>query len=671
MSDLPTNLEDLILSNTVENSRLEFKATWNDKIKGAVVATVCAFANDLHGLNGGYIILGIAEDENHKPILPPQGIDESTLDRVQKEIYGACKQISPEVQPRPYIETYQGKTILVLWIPAGDNRPYEAPDHRDKGKKEERGRCYFVRPSNSTVKAEGELKRQLIELTAKIPFDDRRNLEAKLTDISPLLVRQHWQNTHSGRIEDDMTDEQLYNDLEILRPVNGHQVPRNVGLLFFNETPERFFPGAKIEVAQFGKEEDLIEEKVFTGPLDFQIRQALEYLNSLGGTLNEKVPGQAEVERATAYPYGALEETIVNAIYHRSYEQDQREPTKIYLYPDQLIITSYPGPMPGLKLEDLQTQDKHLRSPPARNRRIGDFLRRLRLAEQRNTGIRKIRRSMKENGSPAPEFYFTESLFEVRLPVHPRYLVLYTLREAHHLWITGEQNKAFNFLREQFKSQAGSGWLASQLIEYAFVLNDEPEARVILQDFELACQGTTIEKTEVAKPYLTMARLLTDRQRPKEASILLKRMPVVSDSTGQVLETALLKKRLGDFEGAHRLFSKAYQLIPVADAKLLHEFAQTKLKLAGRLWQENKKRHQASVRRFNAEAAELLHRAIQIADSPIRASWCWFDLAKVYQWLRKPNDEIEKAFLNARVANPGESIFEQGYESWKQKLKQF
>ena len=49
--------------------------------------------------------------------------------------------------------------------------------------------------------------------------------------------------------------------------------------------PAKFFRGAKIEVVQLSKVEDSIEEKVFTGPLDFQIKPALEYLNGLSGTL--------------------------------------------------------------------------------------------------------------------------------------------------------------------------------------------------------------------------------------------------------------------------------------------------------------------------------------------------------------------------------------------------
>ena len=55
-----------------------------------------------------------------------------------------------------------------------------------------------------------------------------------------------------------------------------------------------------------------------------------------------------------------------------------------------------------------------------RNRRIGEFLKELELAEGRSTGIPKILRAMQQNGSPVPVFESDEdrTWFLVRLPVH-------------------------------------------------------------------------------------------------------------------------------------------------------------------------------------------------------------------------------------------------------------
>jgi len=62
----------------------------------------------------------------------------------------------------------------------------------------------------------------------------------------------------------------------------------------------------------------------------------------------------------------------------------------------------------------------YIRSRFYRNRRIGEFLKELDLAEGRNTGIGKIVRAMRENGSPDPEFFNpeTRSFMTVVLPIH-------------------------------------------------------------------------------------------------------------------------------------------------------------------------------------------------------------------------------------------------------------
>ena len=68
-------------------------------------------------------------------------------------------------------------------------------------------------------------------------------------------------------------------------------------------------------------------------------------------------------------------------------------------------IISYPGPVQGIELEHLGAEG-NVPPVPARNRRIGEFLKELRLAESRGTGLPKIRRKMQENGSPEPRFDF-------------------------------------------------------------------------------------------------------------------------------------------------------------------------------------------------------------------------------------------------------------------------
>lgn len=61
-------------------------------------------------------------------------------------------------------------------------------------------------------------------------------------------------------------------------------------------------------------------------------------------------------------------------------------------------MISYPGPPSPLNKEKLRAGKIVARK--YRNRRVGDFLKELRLTEGKGTGILKIKRAMKLNGSP-------------------------------------------------------------------------------------------------------------------------------------------------------------------------------------------------------------------------------------------------------------------------------
>jgi len=177
----------------------------------------------------------------------------------------------------------------------------------------------------------------------------------------------------------------------------------------------------QIDVVWFPKEGpggNNFSEKIFKGPLPQMTRDALDYIkrNFLSETVI-KHPGRAESTRVENIPYIAIEEAVVNAVYHRGY--DVREPVEIRIMHDELVVLSYPGPDRSVRLEQLRVGKAMPRR--YRNRRIGEFLKELEFTEGRSTGIPKIIDAMQANGSPPAEFDFDEdhSYFMVRLPVHP------------------------------------------------------------------------------------------------------------------------------------------------------------------------------------------------------------------------------------------------------------
>ena len=219
--------------------------------------------------------------------------------------------------------------------------------------------------------------------------------------------------------------------------------PLNIGLMMFNNNPEQFFPYARIEIVDFHDEVgDSFSEKIFKGPIHIQLKEALRYLQAM--FIKEEVrkrPDRAEADRFYNYPYVALEEALANAVYHKDYAQ--REPIEISIRPDRIEILSFPGPLPPLKIEDLNKGSPHVRT--YRNRRIGDFLKELHLTEGRCTGVPKICKAMQKNGSPPVIFETDEesAYFLTVLPIHPEAgrrataIIPNVLEEENTHWHTG------------------------------------------------------------------------------------------------------------------------------------------------------------------------------------------------------------------------------------------
>ncbi|MDD5940619.1 MAG: hypothetical protein PUC46_07600 [Lachnospiraceae bacterium] len=75
-------------------------------------------------------------------------------------------------------------------------------------------------------------------------------------------------------------------------------------------------------------------------------------------------------------------------------------------------------------ITDNDIRTKNIRGRIYRNRRIGDFLRKLGLNEGRNTGFPNARKALRENGSPDLEFEMDPSrqYLSVIIPIHKAFL---------------------------------------------------------------------------------------------------------------------------------------------------------------------------------------------------------------------------------------------------------
>ena len=143
----------------------------------------------------------------------------------------------------------------------------------------------------------------------------------------------------------------------------------------------------QIDVVQFpsGLGGNDIIEKTVKGPIEQQLREALQYIRNV--VITEKVvkhPDRAEADRIEI-------------------ESLSR--------PDRSVTIG------GLKNYCVSNRRY-------RNRRIGDFLKELHLTEGRNIDFKKILDALEANGSPKPEFETDDArtYFITRLFIHEKFL---------------------------------------------------------------------------------------------------------------------------------------------------------------------------------------------------------------------------------------------------------
>jgi ATP-dependent DNA helicase RecG len=239
---LPVNIKSLVHGDTIEWGRMAFKQRWDPR---SVLHTICAFANDIRGWGGGYIIIGLSQNDALAG-LPLKGLSPGQLCTIQKEILLLGQTIEPHYSPITTSYRLDGRSILVLWCPAGDHRPYSALSTPDGD-----SQCLpYVRIGSKSISPRGATLKRLQERSPRIPFDDRVNQRASIRDLDVGLIRAYLQETGSDLYEEclHMPLADICRAMHIAKGPDEDLRPVNAGLLFFSKQPEEFFPYAWIEL---------------------------------------------------------------------------------------------------------------------------------------------------------------------------------------------------------------------------------------------------------------------------------------------------------------------------------------------------------------------------------------------------------------------------------------
>ncbi|MEG1825165.1 MAG: ATP-binding protein [Cloacibacillus sp.] len=367
-----------------ESKNIEFKSVLPQKSE-RYVKSIIAFANT----SGGKLIIGI-DDETRDVI----GVDKESvfeiMDSIANVVSDCCE---PQIVPDITFQTIDGKSIVVVDISPGANRPYYL---KSSGK--ERGT--YIRLGSTSRLAEAVKIKELEIEGAKCSWDEQICVGYTVTHeaVEGLCkdIKEHMLNAVSSeeekRIIPDVTKEQLLN-WKILKKTETELLATNAFVLLTSN----YFRFAKVQCALFkGTDRDVfIDKKECSGPLYEQIELAYQFVLRHINRGSE-IEGLIRKDRYEL-PVAAIREMIVNAQCHRNFMDDSC--VQVALYDDRLEITS-PGMLyGGLTLEVAMSGRSKIR-----NRAVAEIFSRMELIEAWGTGIQRILKRAEEYGLPRPEF---------------------------------------------------------------------------------------------------------------------------------------------------------------------------------------------------------------------------------------------------------------------------
>ena len=367
-----------------ESKNVEFKEALPDKsIK--YIKSVVAFANG----SGGKIIFGIADGTGEVVGIAKDDVFK-IMDAIANAVSDSCE---PAIIPDITLQTVEGKTIIIVEVSEGRQRPYYIKAlGRDAG--------VYVRVAGTTRLADDYMIRELMFEGSNRYFDQALCAGLNITDddIEALCMemkKQAVKNAHNDVQKASVKDvgRQQLRSWGILIEKDGKDYPSNAYAILTGcgalhvATQCGVFKGTTKEV--------FVDRREYTGPIWEQIEEAFQFvLRNIH--LGAEIVG---IYRQDVYeiPPDAIRELIINAAVHRSYRDHGN--TQIAIYDNRLEITS-PGKLPmGQTLERMKEGYSQIR-----NEALAYAFSYMNLIEHWGSGIPRIIGKVKAAGLREPEF---------------------------------------------------------------------------------------------------------------------------------------------------------------------------------------------------------------------------------------------------------------------------
>ena len=303
-------------------------------------------------------------------------------------------QIIPDIEPL----TIDGKTVIVVSVEAGKNRPYYL---KSKGK----DNGTYIRVAGTSRQAFPEKIKELEMEGARISWDELTCVGYPVSEDATEKLCQDIEKFRkkAGMAEHSVKKEQLIN-WKILKQSEGQLLATNAYALLTSD----YFPFSKTQCAVFKGTDRAVflDKREFTGPIYVQIEEAVDFVLRnirLGATID----GLVRKEKYELPPE-AIREMIINAHCHRNLLDESC--IQVAVYDDRLEVTSPGGLYNGLTYEEVMNGHSKIR-----NKGIANIFSQMGFVEAWGSGIKRILSAAEEYGLPKPRFREFDNMFRVEL----------------------------------------------------------------------------------------------------------------------------------------------------------------------------------------------------------------------------------------------------------------
>lgn len=379
-----------------ESENVEFKGQ-RPADSSKYMKTVVAFANG----KGGTLVFGI-DDRTHEVT----GINKENvfreMDAITESISDSCE---PTIVPDVYLQTIDDKSIIVVEISSGRQRPYYL---KSKGITE----GVYVRVAGTTRHADRGMSAEMYYEDEGRSFDMavRKDLTVSDDEIDALCQSMKEVALQNARTEAakqqvrDVTKNQLLSWGLLAETGDGTIHPTNGYVYLKGQDP--FYSMIQCGMFKGTTRAVFVDKREYTGPLWKQVEDAFQFVLRnihLGSRLNG-------IYREDIYelPPDSIRELIINAVMNTSFLSSSH--IQVAVYDDRLEITSPGGLMPGVTIDRMKEGFSKIR-----NKALAHAFLYMNMIEEWGSGIPKLMREMRDQELKEPEFIDMENAFRVNL----------------------------------------------------------------------------------------------------------------------------------------------------------------------------------------------------------------------------------------------------------------